>query len=157
MKVTPRDRLVHLIVCDIFDDEEALMDQFRLRRMMWQLFLWQMLWSSTRLEKIYASVVVLLSFRTMWTPMLNITSDITPMEIDTTYRREAFVKVEKQRRWANHLCLYCGGLRHILIISPYQLKCQVSQLRTNSKANIDSPITSRNTNSPTPSNRFESH
>ena len=42
----------------------------------------------------------------------------TPMEIDTMRRRGPLSEEEKQRRCANRLCLYCGGLGHIAINCP---------------------------------------
>ena len=52
----------------------------------------------------------------------------TPMEIDVTQRRGSLSEEEKQRRRANHLCLYCGGLGHIAIHCLHKLRRQVNHI-----------------------------
>ena len=53
-----------------------------------------------------------------------------PMEIEATRRRGPLSDEEKQRRRANRLCLYCGGLGHIAINCPDRPKHQVNQILT---------------------------
>jgi hypothetical protein len=63
-------------------------------------------------------------------PIQVINDGPTPMEIDTTRHREPLSNVEKQRRWANRLCLYCGGPGHIAITCPHKPKRQVNHVST---------------------------
>ena len=125
----------HFLACDIPWDEEALMDQFRqvLRNDVKDLLLTfhddlkslteaisravrcdnrllerrserqQML--RFRPPKTYASVVT--SPPQVLKPSLM--EGPTPMEIETTRCRGPLSDAEKERRRANHLCLYCGG------------------------------------------------
>jgi hypothetical protein len=81
-----------------------------------------------RTEQTYASIV--------GTPPSNsiqaINDGPAPMEIDSTSRRRGpLSNAEKQRRWANRLCLYCGGPGHIAITCPHKPKRQVNQVSTN--------------------------
>ena len=57
----------------------------------------------------------------------------TPMEIDTTRRHGPLSEEEKQRRRANHLCLYCGGPGHIVVNCPHRPSGQVNQVVTITK------------------------
>ena len=59
----------------------------------------------------------------------------TPMEIETTRRPRPLSYVEKKRRRANRLCLYCGGPRHIAVNCPHKPRRQVNQVSTH-----DNPI-----------------
>ena len=77
------------------------------------------------------------------------------MEIDSTRRRGPLTETEKQRRRANRLCLYCGRPGHIAINCPHRPRRQIYQVSANTKLDLDSPNTSSNPSSPTPSNRFE--
>ena len=77
------------------------------------------------------------------------------MEIDSTWCRGLLTKTEKQRRRANRLCLYRGGPGHIAINFPHRPRRQVYQVSASTKLDLDSPNTSSNPSSPTPSNRFE--
>jgi hypothetical protein len=63
-------------------------------------------------------------------PIQTINDAPTPMEIDATRRRGPLSNAEKQRRWANRLCLYCGGPGHIAITCPHKPKRQVNQVST---------------------------
>ena len=63
-------------------------------------------------------------------PIQTINDAPTPMEIDATRRRGPLSNAEKQRRWANWLCLYCGGPGHIAITCPHKPKRQVNQVST---------------------------
>ena len=174
-----------LLACDIPWDEEALMDQFRqgLRNDVKDLLLTfhedpkslteaisravrcdnrlferrseRQQWSRPRSEQTYASVTSLPTSKTMQVPISTPISGPTPMEIDSTRRRGPLTETEKQRRRANRLCLYCGGLGHIAINCPHRPRRQVYQVSASTKLDLDSPNTSSNPSSPTPSNRFE--
>ena len=90
----------------------------------------------------------------------------TPMEIDMTRRRGPLSDEEKQRRRANHLCLYCGGPGHIAIHCPHRPRRQVHHINYDIR-NESSIIDNRNESSivetvptsvssdPTLSNKFE--
>jgi hypothetical protein len=49
---------------------------------------------------------------------------------DGTRCRGPLSNAEKQRCWANQLCLYCGGPGHIAITCPHKPKRQVNQVST---------------------------
>ena len=66
-----------------------------------------------RLEPTYASVAA-----TPFARDVSQANTSTPMEIDTMRRRGPLSEEEKQRRRANRLCLYCGGLGHIATVVP---------------------------------------
>ena len=174
-----------LLACDIPWDEEALMDQFRqgLRNDVKDLLLTfhedpkslteaisravrcdnrlferrseRQQWPRPRSEQTYASVTSLPTSNTMHVPISTPISGPTPMEIDSTRRRGPLTETEKQRRRANRLCLYCGGPGHIAINCPHRPRRQIYQVSANTKLDLDSPNTSSNPSSPTPSNRFE--
>ena len=86
--------------------------------------------------------------KTMHVPISTPISGPTPMEIDSTRRRGPLTETKKQRCRASRLCLYCGGPGHIAINCPRSMSA-------NTKLDLDSPNTSSNPSSPTPSNRFE--
>ena len=77
------------------------------------------------------------------------------MEIDSTRCRVPLTETEKQRRQANHVCLYCGGLGHITINFRHRPRRQVYQVSASTKLDLYSPNTSSNPSSPTSSNSFE--
>ena len=83
----------------------------------------------------------------------------TPMEIDMTRRRGPLSDEEKQRRRANHLCLFCGGPGHIAIHCPHRPRHQVNPIFYDSKNEssvVEAPTSDSNVmNSPTLSNKFE--
>ena len=109
----------------------------------------QQLMVRSRLEPTYAS----LATRPLSRQSSNITpTDVpTPMEIEATGRRGPLSDEEKQRRRANRLCLYCGGLGHIAINCPNRPKRQVNQILTTNPIRISE----NNVHSLSLSNRFE--
>jgi hypothetical protein len=81
-----------------------------------------------RTEQTYASIVATPPSN----PIQAMNDGPAPMEIDSTSRRRGpLSNAEKQRRWANRLCLYCGGPGHIAITCPHKPKRQVNQVSTN--------------------------
>ena len=82
----------------------------------------------------------------------------TPMEIDMTQQRGPLSDEEKQRRRANHLCLYCGGPGHIAIHCSRRPRRQVNQIHYDNKndSNILEALSDSNImNNPPLSNKFE--
>jgi 6-phosphogluconolactonase/glucosamine-6-phosphate isomerase/deaminase len=80
------------------------------------------------------------------------------MEIDITCHLGALSEEETQRRWANRLCLYCGGLGHIAMNCPYRPKRQVNQLAASTNSSKPKSISlgmSDSPNSPSLANKFE--
>jgi hypothetical protein len=78
------------------------------------------------------------------------------MEIDMTWRRGPLSDEEKQRRQANHLCLYCVGSGHIAIHCPHWPRRQVNLISYENKNDFDileSPIS--DSSNLTLSNKFE--
>ena len=61
------------------------------------------------------------------------------MEINSRRRRGPLTETVKQRRRANHLCLYFGGPGHIEINCPHSPRHQVYQVRASTKLDLDSP------------------
>ncbi len=63
------------------------------------------------------------------------------MEINAARRRGPLSDVEKQRRRANRLCLYCGGPGHIAIHCPHRPRTrQVNQVSTIENFESSSPL-----------------
>ena len=76
----------------------------------------------------------------------------TPMELESTQLRGLLSDVEKQRRRAHRLCLYCGGPGHIVVNCPHKPRRQVYQVSAHENPtsnNISKP------NSPCHENRFD--
>ena len=72
----------------------------------------------------------------------------TPMEIETTRRREPLSDAEKQRRRANRLGLYYGGPGHIVLNCPHKARRQVNQVNAHDYPISISAPPSRNPSSP---------
>jgi hypothetical protein len=174
-----------LLACDIPWDEEALMDQFRqgLRSDVKDLLLTfhedpkslteaisRAVRCDNRLferrserqqtfrfrpEQTYASVVA----TPTQVPRPSSMDCPTPMEIDsTTRRRGPLSDAEKQRRWANRLCLYCGGPGHIALSCPHKPKRQVNQVSAHDNSSSSFTLPSSNLsrpNSPCHKNTFD--
>ena len=110
----------------------------------------------SRFTPTYASVMTQSSPRQTCSPVPM--DSPTPMEIDMTQRRGPLSDEEKQRRRANHLCLYCGGPGHIAIHCSRRPRRQVNQIHYDNKneSNILEVVSESNImNNPPLSNKFE--
>ena len=92
----------------------------------------------SRLEPTYASVAARPLSRQ--SPNITPTDVPMPMEIKATRRRGPLSNQEKQRRRANRLCFYCGGLGHIAINCPNRPKRQVNQIVTTPTTPESNPL-----------------
>ena len=94
-----------------------------------------------RPEQTYASVVAWPHSASMQTSSLVPFGGPTPMGIDATHRRGPLFEVEKQWRRANWLCLYGGGLGHIVIHCPHHpWTRQVNQVSIIENSQSSSPL-----------------
>ena len=117
---------------------------------------WQFPMPRARLESTYASAVAKPFPRDSYNA--SPTNTPTPMEIDTTRRREPLAEEENQRCRANRLCLYCGGPGHIVVNCPHRPRRQVNQITAstnNTKLESISLGVYGSSNSPSLSNKFE--